>query len=55
MLVVCGSATTWITKKILSNKGGLFNRAARRLFLLPFTLQETESWPITSPCSTFVS
>ena len=47
MLVVCGSATTWITKKILSNKGGLFNRAARRLFLLPFTLQETEKYLIS--------
>lgn len=42
MLIVCGSATTWITNKILSNKGGLFNRAARRLYLQPFTLHETE-------------
>lgn len=47
MLIVCGSATTWITKKILSNKGGLFNRAARRLFLMPFTLQETEKYLIS--------
>lgn len=47
MLVVCGSATTWITKKLLSNKGGLFNRAARRLFLLPFTLQETERYLVS--------
>ena len=44
MLVVCGSATTWITKKIFSDKGGLFNRAARRLFLLPFSLNETERY-----------
>ena len=44
MLVVCGSATTWITNKILSDKGGLFNRAARRLYLMPFTLQETERY-----------
>ena len=47
MLIVCGSATTWITKKILSDKGGLFNRAARRLFLMPFTLQETERYLIS--------
>jgi len=47
MLVVCGSATTWITNKLLSNKGGLFNRAARRLFLLPFTLKETEQYLIS--------
>ena len=44
MLVVCGSATTWITNKILSDKGGLFNRAARRLYIMPFTLQETERY-----------
>ena len=47
MLVVCGSATTWITNKILSDKGGLFNRAARRLYLMPFSLQETERYLIS--------
>ena len=47
MLVVCGSATTWITKKLLSDKGGLFNRAARRLYLMPFTLQETERYLVS--------
>ena len=30
MLIVCGSATTWITDKIFANKGGLFNRATKR-------------------------
>ena len=47
MLVVCGSATTWITNKLLSNKGGLFNRAARRMYLCPFTLKETEKYLIS--------
>ncbi len=47
MMVVCGSATTWITKKILSDKGGLFNRAARRIYLMPFTLQETERYLVS--------
>ena len=47
MLIVCGSATTWITNKILSDKGGLFNRAARRLYLMPFTLQETERYLVS--------
>ena len=42
MLIVCGSATTWITEKLLHNVGGLFNRATQRLYLLPFTLHETE-------------
>ncbi len=47
MLVVCGSATTWITNKILSDKGGLFNRAARRLYLMPFSLNETERYLVS--------
>lgn len=47
MLIVCGSATTWITNKIISDKGGLFNRAARRLYLMPFTLSETEKYLIS--------
>jgi hypothetical protein len=47
MLIACGSATTWITNKILSDKGGLFNRAARRLYLMPFTLQETERYLVS--------
>ena len=41
-LVVCGSATSWITNKLLANKGGLFNRVTCQMFLLPFTLHETE-------------
>ena len=44
MLIVCGSATTWIAKNLLEDVGGLFNRAARRLYLMPFTLNETERY-----------
>lgn len=44
MLIVCGSATSWITKKIFSNKGGLFNRDTERIFLEPFTLKEAEEF-----------
>lgn len=44
MLIVCGSATTWITDKIFSNKGGLFNRATKRIYLKQFTLSETEQY-----------
>lgn len=44
MLVVCGSATTWIAKNLLEDVGGLFNRAARRLYLMPFSLNETERY-----------
>jgi len=41
-LVVCGSSTSWLTKKILQNRGGLHNRVTRQFFLAPFTLHETE-------------
>lgn len=44
MLVVCGSATTWISKNLLEDVGGLFNRAARRIYLRPFSLNETERY-----------
>ena len=40
MLIACGSATSWITKKIFRNKGGLYNRATRQIALKPFTLSE---------------
>lgn len=41
-MVVCGSATTWMTGKLLGNKGGLHNRVTRSISLRPFTLYETE-------------
>ena len=40
MLIACGSATSWITKKIFRNKGGLYNRTTRQIALKPFTLAE---------------
>ncbi|MBO4741358.1 MAG: ATP-binding protein [Bacteroidales bacterium] len=43
-LVVCGSATTWMTNKLLGDKGGLHNRVTRPIRLAPFTLKETERY-----------
>lgn len=40
--IVCGSATTWMTDKLLGDKGGLHNRVNRRIYLAPFNLYETE-------------
>lgn len=40
--IVCGSATTWMTHKLLGNKGGLHNRITRQIYLAPFNLYETE-------------
>jgi AAA+ ATPase superfamily predicted ATPase len=42
MLVVCGSATSWIMNKLVNNRGGLHNRLTASIYLQPFTLRETE-------------
>ena len=42
VVVICGSAASWMIKKIVKNKGGLHNRLAERMRLKPFTLKETE-------------
>lgn len=42
VLVVCGSATSWIVGKILKDHGGLHNRLTEQIHLLPFTLLECE-------------
>ena len=42
VLIVCGSATSWITKHLLKDRGGFHNRITRRIQLLPFTLQECQ-------------
>ena len=43
-VIVCGSATSWITNRLLADKGGLFNRVTCQMYLLPFTLYETEQY-----------
>ena len=42
MLIVCGSATSWIINKLVNNHGGLHNRLTATIHLQPFTLAETE-------------
>ena len=44
LLIVCGSATSWITRKILKNKGGLHNRVTAKIYLRPFTLGECREY-----------
>jgi hypothetical protein len=44
MLRVCGSATSWIVKKLFRNRGGLHNRITRRILLQPFTLAECRQY-----------
>ena len=42
IVVICGSAASWMIKKIVKNKGGLHNRVAEKIRLNPFSLHETE-------------
>jgi AAA+ ATPase superfamily predicted ATPase len=44
MLIVCGSATSWIINKLINNHGGLHNRLTATIHLQPFTLSETETF-----------
>lgn len=44
ILVICGSATSWISQKIVNDKGGLHNRLTLRIHLEPFTLSETKQF-----------
>lgn len=41
-LFVCGSATTWMLSKFIGDKGGLYGRVCRSIWLAPFSLRETE-------------
>lgn len=43
-LIVCGSATTWMVNKLIGDKGGLYGRVTRPIYLAPFTLSETEQF-----------
>jgi AAA+ ATPase superfamily predicted ATPase len=44
ILIVCGSASSWIVKKLLDNQGGLHNRVTRQIHLNQFSLKECEQF-----------
>ena len=41
ILVICGSAASWMIEKVIDHKGGLHNRVTARMKLKPFTLAES--------------
>ena len=41
VVVITGSAASWMIQKVVNNKAGLHNRITQRIHLQPFTLQET--------------
>jgi len=44
LLIICGSATSWVVKEILYNRGGLHNRVTKPMPIAPFTLSECEEY-----------
>ncbi|MDZ4703615.1 MAG: ATP-binding protein [Saprospiraceae bacterium] len=44
ILVVCGSAASWMINQLINNTGGLYNRVTHRIALEPFTLAECEAF-----------
>jgi hypothetical protein len=44
IVVICGSAASWMIVNVLQHKGGLHNRVTRTIPLNPFNLHETESF-----------
>lgn len=44
MLIVCGSATSWMLDNLINNKGGLYDRLTWQIKLSPFTLAECKTF-----------
>ncbi|MCY7293696.1 MAG: ATP-binding protein [Ferruginibacter sp.] len=44
VLVVCGSAASWMINKLINNRGGLHNRVTSHIKLEPFSLKECEAF-----------
>ncbi len=51
VFVACGSATSWMSDKLIENQGGLHNRITRRIYLRPFTLSECEQYLHSVNCA----
>lgn len=44
IVVICGSAASWMMDKVVDNKGGLHNRITELIHLQPFTLAEVQTY-----------
>ena len=44
MVIVCGSASSWMRDSLINNHGGLYNRVTYVIKLSPFTLRECEAF-----------
>lgn len=44
MLIVCGSATSWMVDNVINNRGGLHNRVTHTMHLHPYNLAQCEQY-----------
>ena len=44
ILIVCGSAASWMIRKVIHHRGGLHNRITAQMRLLPFSLGDTRKY-----------
>ena len=44
VIVICGSAASWMIGKVINDRGGLHNRVTKLIYLYPFSLAETETF-----------
>lgn len=50
LLIVCGSAASWMINVLINNSGGLHNRITQKMKIEPFNLQETEEMLVSKSC-----
>lgn len=43
ILIVCGSAASWMISRLINHRGGLHNRVTEKIHLEPFLLKEAEA------------
>lgn len=44
LLVICGSATSWMISNVIDSKGGLHDRITKEMHIRPFCLKEVEQY-----------
>lgn len=42
VIILCGSAASWIVKHVVNSKGSMYNRVTKKIMLQPFTLYEVD-------------
>jgi uncharacterized protein len=50
LLIVCGSAASWMLNELINNTGGLHNRITQKMKIEPFNLNETEQMLKANNC-----